>query len=119
MRIDDNYIRKNYSDCEINLMRELVPEKRVEKTFDLTILDFNPISKEDFLKMISDQIPDETKVEIIPYGYDGGFEISCFKEVNRLETDREIIDRLKNDLREKRKREREIKKAKKVLGLGE
>jgi len=119
MRIDDNYIRKNYSNAEINLMREVISEKKVKKTFDLTILDFNPMSKEDFLKMLSEQIPDETQVEIISYGYDGGAEISCFKKVDRLETDKEIIDRIKSDLREKRKREREIEKAKKILGLGE
>jgi len=117
-KITTSFVRENY---DLKDERKLIPEKRVVKTFDMSIIDFKPLSKKDFLEMIAEQIPDgdDYKVEIIPYGYDGGFEISCFEESDRYETEIETIERIKKELREIRKREREIEKAKKVLGLEE
>jgi len=116
-KITSSYIKENYN---IDEMRETLKEKKIVKSVDISLLfsDNQKLSKEDIIIAIDNQLSDQEDYDYIlmqHYGYSGGFSFELIKEKDVPETDSQTIERLKKIERFKRKKEKEIEKAKKLL----
>ncbi len=111
--INDQFIRKAFS---IDIEKKEVPDTEYlgDIEFDgegLTI----QIFKLEAERTLND-FPNDAFIKM-NYAYEGTDTIQVFRNIKRIETDREILDRLKIIAREVKTELREKEKAKKILGL--
>ncbi len=112
-RIDNKYIKQIY---DIEREKQDVEYWETLNTWDFSQHDGASIKdlKKEILSYLN-TFPEEAFLDLNYYGYDGAYEILIKKKSIRKETEQEVIKRLKSELRQKRKKDKDIENAINIL----
>ena len=119
-RINNHFINEKYS---IDKERKELKTSISRGTIDLQEVLPNlhtTFDKKTFLESIEkklEEFDDDVIFEVEPYGHDGGFDINILVPMTIVETNREVVERLKRVEIVKRKEENKILEAKKLLNI--
>jgi len=112
-KITTSYIKDKY---------DIEKEKQYRNTSkvfgQLAIESYNGFTIKQFIKKLTldfSLYPDDAILELEYYGYDGSFDVYIKSKVNIMETDEQVIERLKLNEKSLRKTQEDVQKAKDIL----